>query len=321
MYTVGFNKSGTTILKDYYFSNAFYSRAILVLRTGPIPEEVPEFDLSTGYEDLNGFRSSMVDSLWKDSVACFRMNAAHKTDTDGNSYLELEHLPGFARSSYDWQPSNGRWERSYNVLKHVAGKERVGIQSLNCPADTMSLQLDETPIWSPSSLTGTQEEFELTTDRALTVDGVNVKVASSTPVFLDAWVDGDWQEVGDLGRTNVLVDIDFTNPITTDKWRIRTLPSNPNNSMLVKYFMFYSNTVPTFEAPKQVTHAYLLGGGPPNITGAEMPSVGKGAVLLTVGDINEDEPVTLISKQVGDNQPPEFLSCALRVEELDSDKV
>lgn len=311
-------------------SSIWYNRVGVILCTGGIPEgDVPEFNLGTGIEDTEEFSSNLLP-VFESSVADLSLYTRQVLGADGNHYVEFKPISSLPIHTYGWTARNNRWERYPDMVRLtkglVNGEHGTGSHNLiRFPSESMNLSgtghIHYRPYITPPQVEDRECIIELSTEKDITVEKLDMYVASTYDVYLDYW-DSEteaWIELGEFSNDYRGLHI-LDNPVTTSKWRFRGTTSSSAHYVSVRKFMFVSDATPTFEPPKTVTHAYIF---PKIYTQSAYKQFEESVptVMVSVGSLTSTEPLVLLDSEIGDNKEAQFIAMALSIEELESDKI
>ena len=336
MYSLNFK--GSTLKSILHESTASNERSSVwgnsvgvVLCSGAVPTgDVPEFDVGMGIEATPEFTSNLIP-VFESSVACLTLSTKQVSTAEGDHFIEFKPVSGEPIHTYGWTARNARWERYPDLVKLTKGSKTQeygtsASETIRFPTESMNSRdtghMYFTPREAPSNAEEQEVEFEISTKTEIRVEQIQLMVYSSYTISLEYWdkIADDWVVVNDGIANDYNGTIVLDTPVVTDKWRIKGRVAAVSHYIRIRKLMFISETTPTFEPAETVTHAYIL---PKSYTQSAYRQFKESfpAVMVTVGDITSDEPLILLDAEVGDNKEAQFISMALIVEELESDKV
>jgi len=311
-------------------SSVWGSTVGVVLCTGGIPPgDVPEFNLGMGTEATADFTTNLL-SVFESSVACMTLSTKQVKSADGDHYIEFKPVSAEPIHTYGWTARNARWERYPDLAKITKGvvEEQHGNSALDIikfPSDGMNAKNTGHLYYTPRTTPEVEDrdvEFELSTKTEIRVEKIDLYVLSSYPISLEYWdsTAGDWVMVDSEIAIDYSGILTLDEPVTTSKWRIKGTTQAVSHYVRIRKLMFISETKPTFEPAQTVTHAYIL---PKRYTQSTYTQFKESfpTVMVSVGDLTSSEPLILLDLEVGDNKEAQFISMALTIEELESDKV
>lgn len=293
----------------------------LILCAGPVPSELPEFINDQGCEDFADYKGSLLD-IWNSSVADIGLTSEVVLNSEGKPVINFKPVPNYPKSTFGWIEYDGVWEKfpdSFKIKADSYGPESLVDQSLDFPSDALNVGSAILADFLNHAGSTQDVSIEFETETEMAISAIKVKHYSTYAATLEYWSGAEWVAIQDLGTNTASGDIVEFDEVTASKWRVRSNVIANSHYLRVYVFTFISRDMPVLQPPKTVTHAYLLSS---RDTESMDRNVGyRPVILMTVGDITQNEPVTLLDLEVGDDHEAQFMALTLKIEELDSDKV
>lgn len=321
MFSVGFNRQGLLFMSDYYHASLTYGGISLFLYPGTIPDELPVYGNEDPKRLIDGVEPES-NAIYRNAIASYHLQMQQKVINDE---IVADFVPdvNYPIAYNGWDKVGSRWERGYDwaiLGDHLTAAPRIGAGS---SALTYAVtDSGSSLIYEEDSAGSCNPYFELNFDNPTTLEGVDFRVHGVYTHKIEYWDSGtnEWVLITTYAPDNTVKSVKFDAPITTTKFRFVGDCRDSSQFFRIYYVKFWSETEPSFNPLVEVTHAILTPSYPPfNRIQAFDPRNERPMILMDVSDITGNGAVKLLDTMVGDMSPPQFMSCAFKVEELFSD--